>query len=271
MTAETRNSQRSSKNLKNAKKSGKSGHHKARKIEKKKAKPFIQFKLGVMILLMILSFLAVFGLYMFNATSDPDYWEREILSSQQNQSAVNAEKTAAKHKKSVVNPVPTSDRAEDSRLSECALIGDVSDLTAYYDTKSDLVFTDNVAGMSESRMNSISRNVAGCKAVYLWYDLPEDPDETLTALRNLATAIHEQKSGLPVYILTALPKTDPEASLKTDDWNTALFALADEIGLHYVDISTLLKTNEGLLAPTYQDSEVLYQHIGEAILTHVAD
>ncbi|MDE5885152.1 MAG: hypothetical protein K2H29_08790 [Oscillospiraceae bacterium] len=269
MTAETRKPQKNLKNSQNARKSGKTG--KSHKIEKKKAKPFIQFKLGVMILLILLSFLASFGLYMFNATSDPDYWEREILSSQQNQTAANAEKTAARNKKSVVNPVPLSDRADETRMSECAFIGNVSDLTAYYDTKTDLVFTDNVAGMSESRMSSISRNVSDCKAIYLWYDLPENQEETLTALRNLTASIQAQKSSLPIYILTALPKNDLESSQHTDDWNTALFALADEIGLHYVDISTLLKTNEGLLASTYQDNEILYQHIGEDILTHIAD
>ncbi|MDE6730849.1 MAG: hypothetical protein K2J71_08780 [Oscillospiraceae bacterium] len=272
MTAEIRKSQKNSKNSQTARKSGKTGKSgKSHKIEKKKAKPFIQFKLGIMILLILLSFLASFGLYMLNATSDPEYWEREILSSQQNQTSANAGKTTARNKKSVVNPVPLSDRADDTRMSECALIGNVSDLTAYYDTKADLVFTDDVAGMSESRMSSISRNVSDCKAVYLWYDLPENQEETLTALRNLTASIQAQKSSLPIYILTALPKTDLEMSLKTDDWNTALFALADEIGLHYVDISTLLKTNEGLLASTYQDNEILYQHIGEDILTHIAD
>lgn len=241
------------------------------KIEKKKSKPFLQFKLGVLFFLILLSFSAIFGLYMLSATSDPDYWEHEILSSQQNQSAGSTEKSASKNKKSVVNPVPASDRAEEQRMSECAFIGDVSSLTAYYDTQTSLVFTDNVAGMSESRIKSISRNIADAKAVYLWYDLPDDQEKTLTALRNLTAGIQEQKSSMPIYILTALPKNDLELSQQTDDWNTALFALADEIGLHYVDISTLLKTNEGLLAITYQDNEILYKNIGETILTHVAD
>ena len=240
------------------------------KIESKKAKPFLQFKLGVLLILIILSFLAVFALYMLNATSQEDYWEKEILSSLENNSSRN-EKSTSKNKVSVTNPVPASDRADETRMSECAFIGDVSSLTAYYDTKTSLVFTDDVTSMSESRMESISRNISDAKAVYLWYDTPDNPEETLMALQNLVTSIHEENSNMPAYILTALPKETLEQSEQTDNWNTALFSLADEIGLHYVDISTLLKTNDGVLSTSYLDEEILYKNIGETILTHIDD
>lgn len=240
------------------------------KIEKKKPKPFLQFKLGVLLILILLSFLAIFGLYMLNATSQPDYWEKEILGSLENTANQN-EKATGKNKVSVTNPVPASDRADEEHMSNCAFIGDVSSLTAYYDTKTSLVFTDNVAGMSESRMKSISRNISDAEAVYLWYDVPENQEEAITALQNLTASIQEQNSDMPVYILTALPKENLEQSQQADIWNTALFSLADEIGLHYVDISTLLKTNDGTLSASYQNDEVLYKNIGETILTHIAD
>ncbi|MDE6005048.1 MAG: hypothetical protein K2G88_06650 [Oscillospiraceae bacterium] len=240
------------------------------KIENKKAKPFLQFKLGILLILIILSFLAVFALYMINATSQEDYWETEILSNLENTTNRN-EKSTSKNKISVTNPVPASDRAEEERMSECAFIGDVSSLTAYYDTKTNLVFTDSVTSMSESRMESISRNISSAKAVYLWYDTPENQEETLTALQNLFSSIRGQNSNMPVYILTALPKENLEQSEQADTWNTALFSLADEIGLHYVDISTLLKTNDGVLSASYLDEDILYKNIGETILTHIDD
>ena len=58
---------------------------------------------------------------------------------------------------------------------------------------------------------------------------------------------------------------------RTDTWNAAIFALADEKGLHYVDVSTTLKANDGTLSETYQDEQVLYQTVCDLILTHVAD
>lgn len=240
------------------------------KIENKKAKPFLQFKLGILLILIILSFLITFGLYMLNATSQEDYWETEILSSMENTSNKN-EKSTGKNKVSVTNPVPVSERAEEERMSECAFIGDVSSLTAYYDTQTSLVFTDNVTSMSESRMESISRNISDAKAVYLWYDTPDNQEEMLTALENLFSSIRTENSSMPVYILTALPKENLEQSEQADNWNTALFSLADEIGLHYVDISTLLKTNDGVLSVSYLDDDVLYKNIGETILTHIDD
>ena len=65
--------------------------------------------------------------------------------------------------------------------------------------------------------------------------------------------------------------THAETNRKTDTWNAALFSLADENGLHYVDISTMLKANDGTLSASYTDTEVFYQTVYDQILTHVAD
>ncbi len=239
------------------------------KVEKKKTGPFLQFKLGVLLILVFFSFAATFAVYMLKATSDPDYWEKEILASSQNQLST-AETKPVKNKNHVVNPVPMSERAEDSRMEKCAFIGDVSTLTAYYDTKASLVFTDHVANMSESRMKSISRDVTEAEAIYIWYACPENQDETETALENLVSLLIDQHNQ-PIYLLTALPSGDPEQTQITDTWNSVLFALADNRGLHYVDVSTNLKNDDGTLNPIYQNEETLYQVVGECILTHIAD
>ena len=236
------------------------------KVEKKKSGPILRFKLGVLLILILLSFAATFGLYMVNATSDPDYWENEILANSQNQPST--ENKNSKNKNAVTNPVPASERAEETRMEECAFIGDVSPLTSYYNTRTSLVFTDNVANMSESRMKSISRSVTEAKAIYLWYNLPENAEETENALKNL-TAVLQEQHNKPIYLLTAIPSGDLEESRKIDEWNSTLFALADDNGLHYVDISPSLKNNDGTLI--YQDEETLYKAIGETILTHIAD
>jgi hypothetical protein len=41
--------------------------------------------------------------------------------------------------------------------------------------------------------------------------------------------------------------------------------------VHYVDINTSLKNDEGTLAGEYENDETLYKEIGELILTHIAD
>ena len=155
-------------------------------------------------------------------------------------------------------------------MEESAFIGEFSPLTAYYNTKAELVFTDSVTGMSESRMNSVSRNVTEAKAIYIWYGCPENTEETVEALKNLVTIIQNQHNK-PIYILNTIPDIDAEQSRKIDEWNSQLFAFCDACSVHYVDINTSLKNDEGTLAGEYENDETLYKEIGELILTHIAD
>ena len=239
------------------------------KIEQRKKGPFPQFKLGVLLILILLSFSGTFGIYMVTASTDPDYWQNEIASKSEN-SKPGSENKTFRAKKNVANPVPVSERADNSRMGECAFIGDFSQLTGYYDTKTEFVFTDSVTGMSESRMNSISRNITETKAIYIWYNYPENYQETMNALKNLIGVIQGQHN-LPIYILNVIPDTDPEQSRNVDQWNSQLFAFCDAYTLHYVDINTELKNNEGTLSEDFQSKEALYTKIGELILTHVDD
>ncbi len=236
------------------------------KIEKKKNKPFMQFKLGVLLLLIVVSFGGTFGMYLFTAATTPDYWKNEVVGNSQGEEEENL---TSKNRKSVTNPVPESERAEDSYMSNCAFIGDVSPLTGYYETKSELVFTDNVTGMSESRMNSISRNITEAGAVYIWYNYPENETETLDALKKLVSVIQEQHNT-KIYLLNVIPDVDTEQSWKIDQWNSQLFAFCDAYAVHYLDINTSLKKSDGTLSSTYRQEDALYQEIGELILTHIA-
>ncbi len=239
------------------------------KIEKRKSGPFLQFKLGVLLLLIVLSFGSTFSIYMLSVASDEEYWQNEIVNSSENK-ASEEENKLIKNRKSVTNPVPLSDRAQETRMEESAFIGEFSPLTAYYNTKTELVFTDSVTGMSESRMNSVSRNVTEAKAFYIWYGYPENAEETINALKNLVSILQSQHNK-PIYILNTIPDIDAEQSRKIDEWNSQLFAFCDACSVHYVDINTSLKNDEGTLAGEYENDETLYKEIGELILTHIAD
>ena len=89
-------------------------------------------------------------------------------------------------------------------------------------------------------------------------------------MKNLISVIQGQHN-LPIYILNVIPDADPEQSRNVDQWNSQLFAFCDAYTLHYLDINTSLKNNEGTLSGEYQEKETLYNEIGELILTHVDD
>lgn len=240
------------------------------KVEARKTRPLLRFNGWVIVAITFLSFALCFGMYMGSALSQEDYWEREIVAGLEKE---NAEKGKGRSGVNVTNPVPSSERADEKRMEECAFVGDFAVFTNYYKTTSGKVFTDAVVGMSESRMRSIGRSLRGVspKAVYLWYQCPSDLEKGAASIGALVDNLIDQMPSTPIYILTATPSTAAEENQRIDTWNAALFAMADEKGLHYVDISTTLKANSGMLSPSYEDEAALYKTVGDQILTHVAD
>ncbi len=244
------------------------------KVEARKFKPLIRFKLGILLLLIAIAFGGCFTLYLISATSQPDYWEKEIMTNSQQEAEESDEdvipvETKSGEPSAAVNPVPESDRADDIHMQLCAWIGDVTALTTYYQTASEMVFPDAVSGMSESEMRNIAKKAADKKpmAIYLWLNSPAEIADTA----DFTEMLQEKNQSTPIYILSALPaKEGAEEKLAVNEWNRQLFSLADSKGLHYVDVSTALKGNDGFLAAQFQENDALCQAVGECILTHVA-
>ena len=242
------------------------------KVESTKGKPRLRFQPGVLAGIVAASFVLCFAAYMVSAMSDDTYWEREIVAEMEAENGGGSAGKSGRHA-NVTNPVPSSERADDSRIGACAFIGDVAEFSTRFETTPGLVFTDAVDSMSESRMRSVARSMKDSvpQAIYIWYQTPEDLEKAGDAVAELTQTLTGQLGSVPVYILTATPTADAETNRKTDTWNAALFSLADENGLHYVDISTMLKANDGTLSASYTDTEVFYQTVYDQILTHVAD
>lgn len=237
------------------------------KVEARKSRPLIRFKPGVLLVLIFIAFASCFALYLVSATSQEDYWEREIVGTPEATGETIPVETG--EPSAAVNPVPESPAADAGRMSICAWIGEVSELTTYYQTASGMVFPDAVSRLSDSEMRKIAETLAEEEplAVYIWMNTPAKSED----MRTLAEQLREHLPEQPVYLLSALPPVeDAQESRLVNDWNAELFALADELGLYYVDISTALKGNDGFLAPEYTDEKRLYTAVGEAVLTHVA-
>ncbi len=236
------------------------------KVEARKSKPLIRFKPGVLIVLILIAFGGCFALYLISATSQEDYWEREIVGS--TDTTDETIPVGEGVPSAAVNPVPQSPAVDPAHISVCAWIGEVRELTTYYQTASEMVFSDAVSGLSESEMRSIARKLSDISplAVYFWWNTPADAEKVQT----FAGIMQEQLRTTPIYLLSAVPPAeDAEQSRAVNRWNEELFALADNLGLYYVDISTPLKGNDGFLSPEFADEKKLYAAIGEAILTHV--
>ena len=243
------------------------------KVEVRQQRARIRFKPGMLIVITALTFVGCFGAYLVKASTTPGYWEDVIVADMH---LDDGDSPAGRNSKraTVTNPVPSGDRADDAYMGQVAFIGEVAPLSNYFETNPGMVFTDTLLDLaeSESRMRSIARSLYGSspKAVYLWYQAPADLETGGDAVKALVDSIREQTPDMPIYLLTAIPVTEAENSQRTETWNASLFAAADELGLHYVDVSTTLKANDGTLAPAYRDNEEnLMKTVGGQILTHV--
>ncbi len=241
------------------------------KVEARKTKPLVRFKLGILLLLILISFGGCFALHILTATAQPDYWEKEIIGSTEASDPVEEEETADTTTSAAINPVPASERADDNYLSACAFVGDVSAFTTYYETASGLVFADAVFDRTEEELSDLASAVGSqtAAAVYLWMSLPEDPVTGLETAELLLNELQKHTTA-PLYILTTLPNSERERNTRADAWNTELLRLADKLDVHYVDVSTPLKRNDGLPEAIYDRTDAAWAVVGEQILTHIA-
>jgi len=238
------------------------------KVEARKSKPLIRFKPGVLLVLIFIAFAGCFALYMISATSQEDYWEREIVGSSETTDPTIPVNSSNGTPSAAVNPVPESVAVDTGHFSLCAWIGEVDALTTYYETASEMVFPDAVSSLSESEMRSIARKTAAGNpiSVYFWWNTPTDAEKVL----QFAEIMQEQLPNTAICFLSALPPAeDGEESRRVNEWNKTLFQYADNRGFYYVDISTPLKGNDGFLAPEYAQEADLYAAIGDEIMTHV--
>lgn len=233
------------------------------RVERRKPRQILHFRLGGVFFLVLLAFIICFSLHMREALTTENYWQDQI--------AVNSveEETETVSSAQVINPVPESERMDESRLSLCAWVGDEPALKAYFKTASDMYISGAVSGMSEADMKTAARSLKESRpeAVYLWLA----PSESLPDLSAFTRIFQFEMPGIPLYILSSLPVSDADKNREIDQWNSNLFAAADACGIHFVDVSTALKSNEDALAPEYADDDSRYNAVTELILTHIDD
>lgn len=233
------------------------------RVERHKPRQRLRFRLEGVFFLVVLSFAVCFGLHMRQALTTENYWHDEIAAPAQEKETEPAPGNTAQ----VVNPVPASERAPESRLSLCAWVGDEPALSDYFKAASDMYVSDAVSGMSESAMRSAAKSLGDPIAVYLWMA----PAEEVPDLAALTRIFRFEMPDVPIYILSSLPVESRDLTPAVDKWNSELFAAADACGIHFVDVSTSLKANDGTLSTLYEDKADRYKAVQELILTHVDD
>jgi hypothetical protein len=205
----------------------------------KKKRPVIVFKFSVLIWITGLVFVACFGAYMLNVNAHPEKYFAEWAGADKTAKGTESGNQGA----NVINPVPaTKTPANEKYLNDCVFIGVMQ-------------FADFKNIMKPTEINLLNNP----KNVYV-RELSEDK-------------IKEIKKSKPknIYIIGDIPVMGDNT--ETDRKNRELLALADNLGVHYLDVNTAFKDNNGAISVEYINIDGGLNELGvskykEYILNH---
>ncbi len=250
--------------------------------EKKRMK----FRVSFIFLFIIASFVACFALYM---REDFDV----AVPTMQNvdESAVNEESNDYTADKTVVNPVPQSERADDTYFNTAAFIV-LNNMSGLADYK--VVPRENML-CGDFLIKNICSDEYGTNAFlqeesYDSYyievgmnDLDSINDSDLfDGLKQLAETICSVNPNADIYLISLIPvtaanETEDVTNVKISAFNSALLKFATENNLFYLDLNTYFVGNDGKL-PESKSEKIgdrlkrdTYIEIGEYILTHIGE
>lgn len=275
--------------------------------DSKKNKPFVRFNFWFMVIIFGLSFIACFVLYMIAANLDDNFFDFESSSSSEIQNSEVSDGLSESDSSgnvpeisetdssgtSVINPVPESERADDSYFDNTWIITDSTLLDVKFNTSIKNVIGNsqlNAVNINESKVESVYGTITAYQNlqiinpenlyIMLGSDIGESTvDDMINSYSNFIANI---KAGLPdtkIYIMQLPPVYTESESLTNDiinDYNSRLIQLADSYSVYCIDTNTILKDNTGTLNEQYYSSESdsltaeTYSVIYEYILTHTA-
>ena len=273
--------------------------------DSRKNRPFVKFNFWLMVIIFGLSFAVCFVLYMVAANLDDNFFDFESSQSQDSEiSADNSADTDISENisdsaendssiNSVVNPVPESERADDSYFDNAWILADATLLDIKFNTTIKNVIGSsqiNAVNINETKLDSVYGNITAYQnlqiinpeTLYIMLGSDIGTSSVDDMINSYSNFIADIKSSLPdtkIYIMQIPPVyTDSETLTNetVNDYNSRLIKLADSYSVYCIDTNTILKNNTGTLSDEYYSSETntltsqAYSAVYEYILTHTA-
>lgn len=254
--------------------------------EKKKAK----FRVSFLFLFIFASFAVCFVLYMkedFEITSD--------MIEKAEDAVVYVEPVGIT--KTVVNPVPKSEKAEENYYKDAVFVGStvLAGLSDYGYVESDnMLLSDsinlgnfNTVVLSANGTESIISDTAAIKKAGKLYIMVgiDDLDsmsgaEPFSELEAFIDSIKEKNWDTKIYLMSLLPVTSGNESRialnsDVDMYNSLLLEFANKMNVYYLDVNTGFKGNDGKLPSSSTEINGIklkksgYEQLSEYILTHI--
>jgi hypothetical protein len=221
----------------------------------------LKYRVMFIILFALLSFLTAFTLYMKND---------EDLSLPFGLFANEAEKTPealpddpvliTAKRNEAVNPVPESKLNEDMQNldSDTLFVGSekLSGLYEYDIAENRAVIADSSINSSnlgnlvirrDNENKTIKNIVMEDKLSRIFILLDPEAELDTDSLADFCTDLLSNNKSLKIYLISSLPESGSDA------FNESLLKFADENGVYYLDFSTEITGNDGLIASAYAE------------------
>lgn len=273
-------------------------HHK-----KKKLRPKLRFKFGIIVMIFIFSLAVCFLIFMLKANTDDTFLNNEISSSNNEQSSNDnnsendttdaTQASTAAVSSWITNPVPQSETADESYFSGCCLLTDGT-LAGMKGTgfSEDSVFGGdniNVGDVMTVKVESSFGTLSPYEIIkqkkpstlYLMFGKElgtSSADSIITLYSNLISSIKSAVPDITIFVMQYPPimyDSDILTNEMINDYNNKLLMMCDSLGIYCIDTNTALKSESGKLTESYWSYETLtlsqegYNKLKEYILTHV--
>lgn len=272
---------------------------------KKRGRPKVRFHIGILIVLFVLAFAAIFVLYMLAANADDNFLEKEfgaaskidLVQPEKEEQPVTEtpdagdiqEETTAAVRKDISNPVPQSNAMGAEYFDSSCLItdGTLLQMAEFTDFK-DVLGSDalNALNCNSTKISTNYGTVTPLEAleikqtnnvyVMLGSDIGTDPiDEMIENYSKLISELCSARSDLNIYIMQLIPaKDDISKNEIINEYNSKLLKMANSNKIYCIDTNTALKSQDGTLDAQFIDAETgklndaAYRALADYILTH---
>ncbi len=257
--------------------------------EKKKVK----FRVSFIFLFIIASFAACFALYM----KEDDFVITDDMFEEEAESVVYIEPISQGNM--LINPVPKSEKQTEDYYDSAVFVGSktLSGLADYdFVSAENMLLSDsiklnnfnNVILSSDGVENTISEAVINrnAESVYIMIGLYElgniDEASIFNQLEAFIDGVKDIDPDIQIYLMSVLPvtaeaesSTAPNADI--DAYNSLLLKFADKEKVHYIDVNTEFKGNDGKLPASSAEingvrlKKESYVQLSDYILSHIAE
>lgn len=254
---------------------------------KKRGRPKVKFNFGVLIIILALSFIGCFAMYMITANIKGDFLdekENASITNEEQASEGTSDNSPKPQSNNIKYPIPPSSAVDASYFKECCMVTDSTLLNISSDKSfmevigSAQLNAANCNTMQLSGGSTVCDTIKGKSPKNLYIMLGSDlgtssDDDMIKGYTNLISDLRSACPDMKIFVMQIPPiKTDTASVTNAliDDYNDRIMKMAMNSEVYCIDTNVILKTIEGGLSSEYSNEDGSLSEKGlKAISDHI--